>query len=182
MTRPPTPVIIRDTGGDTLGAPPTHSLMITGRCPDDATVMTELLRDEHAAVYAYGVLGARLSPTDRRVALGAFEAHRATRDDLRARLRAAKQDAPGPESSYDVAVAGPSEAVALAVRVEEQLAVRWRDLVALSAARDVRRFAVRNLQDCAVRAAVWRRTARTTPTVAFPGQVQATTSPSPTPG
>jgi hypothetical protein len=156
--------------------------MTTGTCPDPTTVMTELLRDEHAAVFAYGVLGARLSPTDRRVALGAFDAHRAARDDLRARLRAANRDAPGPEASYDVAVAGPSEALALAVRVEEQLAVRWRDLVALSSVRDVRRFAVRNLQDCAVRAAVWRHADRTTPTVAFPGQVQATTSPSPTPG
>jgi hypothetical protein len=156
--------------------------MTTGTCPDPTTVMTELLRDEHAAVYAYGVLGSRLDPTDRRVALGAFDAHRAARDDLRARLRSANQDAPGPEPSYDLVVAGPAAALALAVRVEEQLAVRWRDLVALSAARDVRRFAVSNLQDCAVRAAGWRHAAGTTPTVAFPGQVQVTTSPSPTPG
>ena len=156
--------------------------MSGGTCPDAPTAMTELLSDEHAAVYAYGVLGARLGSTDRRVALGAFDAHRAARDALRSRLLALKQPAPGPEESYDLEVAGPSAALALAVRVEEQLAVRWRDLVALSATADLRRFALRNLQDSAVRAAVWRRAARMTVTVPFPGQVDVPTSPGPTPG
>jgi hypothetical protein len=166
----PLSMITRGIRRDTLGVPRRNVLMITETCPDVGTTMTELLRDEHAAVYAYGVLGARLGTDDRRIALAAFAAHRAARDQLRARLLAATLDAPGPEAAYDVSVAGPSDALALAVRVEEQLAVRWRDLVALSAALDVRRFAVRNLQDCAVRAALWRRVSGTTPTVAFPGQ------------
>jgi len=126
--------------------------------------MTELLRDEHAAVYAYGVLGARLGPAERRVALAAYDAHRAVRDDLRARLLAAKAEPPVTQPAYDVAVDGTAQARALAVRVEEGLAVRWRDLVALSSTADVRRFAVQHLQDCAVRAAGWRAG-----TVAFPG-------------
>lgn len=137
--------------------------------PSPAQVMTDLLRDEHAAVYAYGVLGARLGTADRRTALSAFEAHRAARDTLRAQLLAAHQQAPGPLPAYDVTVAGATEALVLAVRVEEQLAVRWRDLVALSATRDVRRLAVGNLRECAVRAAVWRRRQGFTPTTAFPG-------------
>ncbi|MDP9183125.1 MAG: ferritin-like domain-containing protein [Actinomycetota bacterium] len=139
-------------------------------CPDAVTVIADLLRDEHAAVYAYGVLGARLSDADRRLARTAFDAHRAVRDSLRARVLAAGQDPPGPAAAYDVTVAGPAAALALAVRVEEQLAVRWRDLVALSAAADVRQLAVRELQAAAVRAALWRRASGTVPTVAFPGR------------
>jgi hypothetical protein len=141
--------------------------------------MADLLRDEHAAVYAYGVLGARLGTADRRLALAAFDAHRSVRDELRARLLAAKQEAPAPLASYDVTVDSPSEALVLAVRVEEQLAVRWRDLVALSTTTEVRRFAVQRLQDAAVRAALWRRASGTLATVPFPGLA---TWPGPTPG
>ena len=139
-------------------------------CPDALTVMADLLRDEHAAIYAYGVLGARLPDAERRIALTAFDAHRAVRDALRARVLAAGQVPPGPAAAYDVTVAGQAEALALAVRVEEQLAVRWRDLVALSATRDVRQLAVHELQASAVRAAQWRRAAGSAPTVAFPGR------------
>jgi hypothetical protein len=125
-------------------------------CPSTQAVLTDLLRDEHAAVYGYGVLGARLSTAARRRALAAHDAHRAARDLLRARLLATGADAPTTLPSYDVHVGTPAEAAALAVRLEEGLAVRWRDLVAASEDAAVRRLALQQLQDCAVRAAQWR--------------------------
>jgi hypothetical protein len=137
--------------------------------PSVPEVLTELLVDEHAAVYAYGVLGARLPDAERRLARAAFDAHRAARDALRSRLVAAGEVAPPPHPAYDVRVSGRTDALALAVRLEEGLGVRWRDLVAVSSARADRRLGVRQLQDSAVRAARWRRLAGLTPTVALPG-------------
>lgn len=138
----------------------------------ESAALTALLDAEHAAVYAYGVLGARLDEATRRVALAAFDAHRSRRDELIARLRARSLPTPGPEAAYDVVVANRVQALALAVRVETELGVRWRDLVAVTDNRMLRRAAVQALQDSAVRATVWRRTAGLTPlTQALPGQV-----------
>jgi hypothetical protein len=67
-------------------------------------------------------------------------------------------------------VAGRPQALALAVRLEEGLAGRWRDLVGGTDDRDLRRTGVSGLQECAVRAAAWRRLAGRRPgTVALPG-------------
>lgn len=134
-------------------------------------MLSDLLATEHAAVYAYGLLGARLDDATRRVALSAFDAHRARRDELLAQLRARRLPTPGPELSYDVAVAGRPQALALALRVETELAVRWRDLVAVTDLPALRRLGVQGLQDSAVRAAQWRRTAgQAAATIALPGE------------
>ena len=143
--------------------------------------LVALLADEHAAVYAYGLLGAHLGTVERRLARAAFEAHRAARDGLRALLRARGTDPPSAAASYDVVVGTVPEARALAVRVEEQLAVRWRDLVATTDDTALRALAVQRLQECAVRAAQWRRAEGIVPTVAFPGWVPPT-EPGSTPG
>lgn len=134
-------------------------------------MLVDLLITEHAAVYAYGLLGARLDEPTRQLALTAFDAHRSRRDELLARLREGDLPTPGPELSYDVSVTGRVQALALAVRVETDLAVRWRDLVAVTDDLRLRRLAVQGLQDCAVRAAQWRKTAGAKPaTVALPGE------------
>lgn len=132
--------------------------------------LVALLADEHAAVYAYGLLGARLGVSERRRALSAYDAHRAVRDDLRAVLARRGLQGPPPAPAYEIAVSGVTQARALAVRVEEGLAVRWRDLVATTDEAVLRRLAVQRLQECAVRAAAWRRAQRVTPTVPFPGR------------
>lgn len=134
-------------------------------------LLAAVLVDEHAAVYAYGVLGARLDDAARILALADFDAHRARRDDLRTRLSAAGRTPAGPQPVYEVMVTGRSEALALAVRVEESLAVRWRDLVAGTSDPVLRRLGVSGLVDSAVRASHWRRKAGRPPTVALPGQV-----------
>lgn len=128
-----------------------------------------LVEAEHAAVYAYGVLGARLDDATRKVARTAYDSHRARRDQLIAALQADGATAPVPLAVYDVAVANVVEALALAVRVEEGMSLRWRDLVGASS-RGVRSLAIAGLQETAVRAAQWRRRAGISPvTVALPG-------------
>lgn len=138
----------------------------------DLDLLTAVLTDEHAAVYAYGALGARLDSPTRAVALAAFDDHRRARDDVTTRLRAAGRRPPGPLPSYDVAVRGRADALVLAVRIEVALGVRWRDLVGGTTDPTLRRAGVAGLQACAVRAATWRLTAGTSPaTTALPGAV-----------
>jgi hypothetical protein len=138
-------------------------------------VLAGLLEAEHAAIYAYGVLGARLDDATRRLALSAHDAHRAARDDLQRLLTSRGRDLPVPAPAYDVTVATRAQAVALAVRLEDDLAGRWHDLVADPG---LRPRAVQGLSDSAVRAALWRRKAGPRPwTQAFPGQpAQASSS------
>jgi hypothetical protein len=137
----------------------------------ETSVLTDLLVTEHAAVYAYGVVGAHLDEATRRVAVAAFDAHRARRDELLTQLRSRGLPTPGPELSYDVAVANRAQALTMAVRIETELGVRWRDLVAVTDDIALRRLAVPALQDSAVRASRWRTTAHLAPaTVALPGE------------
>ena len=132
--------------------------------------LRSLVEAEHAAVYGYGVLGARLDDEGRRFARLAYDSHRARRDQLVAALTAAGVTAAAPLPAYDVAVADGPQAMALAVRLEEGLGVRWRDLVGATGSRPLRELAVTGLQETAVRAAQWRHRAGITPvTVALPG-------------
>jgi hypothetical protein len=136
-----------------------------------------LVEAEHAAVYAYGVLGARLDDARRRFAQLAYDSHRARRDQVAAAVRDAGGAPPPPLPAYDVTVASAAEALLLAVRIEEGLALRWRDLVGDTSDADLRRLGVAGLQESAVRAAQWRQRAGISPvTVALPG-----TDPPPTP-
>ena len=136
-----------------------------------AGLLRDLLATEHQALYAYGVLGARLPETERTTALTAVHAHQQVRDSLTDVLRARGADVPGPALGYDVEVADRPQALALALRVETELGVRWRDLVAATADQGVRRLAVLQLEATAVRATSWRRLAGLAATVALPGEV-----------
>ena len=142
---------------------------MTSPAPDTA-LLAAALEAAHAVVYAYGVLGARLDDERRRTAVQARDATRSRRDSLAARLRERGTAPPVAEAAYDVAVPDAAAALALAVRLEEGMAVRWRDLVAGTDERVLRELAVTGLQECAVRAARWRRRAGTSPaTVPLPG-------------
>jgi hypothetical protein len=137
---------------------------------EEQRLLVALLEAAHAAVYGYGVLGARLDAAARRAALQAHDAVRVRRDSLAARLRERGQDPPAPLPAYAVEVDSPEAALRLAVRLEEGLAVRWRDLVGGSDDAQLRTLAVSALQESAVRAAQWRRRAGVEPpTVALPG-------------
>lgn len=135
-------------------------------------LLAELLEAEHAAVYGYGLLGARLAEAARRDAQLAFDGHRGRRDQLVARLREHGADPEPPPPAYDVQVRSAQEALELAVRLEEGLAVRWRDLVGGTDDAPLRSLALAGLQESAIRAAQWRRRAGVSPpTVALPGVV-----------
>lgn len=136
----------------------------------DVRLLEALLSAVHATVYGYGVLGARLDETTRATALRAHDAARARRDALAARLRERGATPAPPLPAYDVEVDTAQEALALAVRLEEGLAVRWRDLVAGTDDPVLRRLGVEGLQEAAVRAAGWRELAGAGQvTVALPG-------------
>lgn len=136
----------------------------------DVALLTAALEAEHAVIYGYGALGARLDTKTRRPALLAFDSHRARRDQLVARLVEREASAPVALPAYDVEVSNATAALALAVRLEEGMGVRWRDLVAGTDDPALRRLAIPSLTETAVRAAQWRARAGTTPvTVALPG-------------
>jgi hypothetical protein len=94
-----------------------------------APLLATLLEAEHATVYGYGLLGARLDDDGRERARLAQDSHRARRDQLDRLLRGSGGNPEPSEPAYDVQVGTPEAAMALAVRLEEGLAVRWRDLV-----------------------------------------------------
>lgn len=138
--------------------------------PGEVPLLQALVAGEHAAVYGYGLLGARLSGALRGAAGDADDRHRLRRDALTAQLQARSAPVPAAQGAYDVAVADEAGALALAVRLEEGVAVLWRDLVAGTDDRGLRRLAVAGLTECAVRAARWREAQGRPPTVALPGQ------------
>jgi hypothetical protein len=137
-------------------------------------LLETLLEAEHATIYGYGLLGARLDDAGRERASTAYDSHRARRDQLDRLLRERGADPDPSEPAYDVDVATTEAALGLAVRLEEGLAVRWRDLVVGTRAgatdAPLRSLAVAGLTECAVRAAEWRQVAGIVPsTVALPG-------------
>jgi hypothetical protein len=133
-------------------------------------LLAELHESEHEVVYGYGVLGARLDDGTRSLARAAHDAHRARRDGLAALLQARGRTPAAGLAAYDVTVVDAAAGLALAVRLEEGMALRWRDLVAGTDDVELRRLGLRGLQETATRAATWREVAGAGPvTVAFPG-------------
>ncbi|MGK5530059.1 ferritin-like domain-containing protein [Streptomyces sp. URMC 129] len=115
------------------------------------------LAAEHAAVYGYGVVGARIDDDRGGEATEAYDAHRARRDLLHRTVR----DLGGTPVAAEVAYALPFEvgdsadAVELAAELETRLAGAYADLV-LAAAGERRRDAAAAMRDAVVRAARWR--------------------------
>jgi hypothetical protein len=127
--------------------------------------LQQALAAEHAAVFGYGVVGAQLRGTARAEARAAYDAHLARRDRLTALLADAGQTPVAAAPAYDLPrrVATADQARALAVELEEGVAVTYADVVAATTATE-RALAATALQEAAVRAARWRRRS-----VAFPG-------------
>lgn len=140
-------------------------------------ILQEVLAAEHAAVYGYGALGARLDGPLRREALAAFDHHRARRDRLRTMVADRGQRPVESSASYvlPTALAGQASAVRLAGELEERVGVAFGVLVA-AATGDERAFAARALQDAAIRAARWTGAAPRFP--GMPPDVDPAASPS----
>ncbi|XVQ88243.1 ferritin-like domain-containing protein [Microbispora siamensis] len=116
------------------------------------------LSAEHAAVYAYGVIGGKTSGALLRRATAGFDAHRARRDQLRTLIthRGGTPAEPGPTYRLPFEVRRPADAVRLAVLVEQRVTTAYLEL---AADRDpaLRRIAALAAQECATRAYGWQQ-------------------------
>lgn len=132
----------------------------------------EALTAEHAAIWAYGEIGATVT-ADLRPAVGVVDqAHRARRATVEALLVAAGQVPVESEPGYQLpaAVTDPTTAIGLAAEIEDGLAAAWRFVLGESDDTDVRALATAVLSECAVQALRWRQTIGPVTSVpAFPG-------------
>ncbi|MFI5931219.1 DUF4439 domain-containing protein [Actinoplanes sp. NPDC051494] len=135
--------------------------------------MTAALAAEEAAIYAYGILGVKLTAgTEITEARSAEAIHRDRRDALVLRLAALKASAAPAPAGYQLPfeVTDPQSARKLAIQVEDGVAQAWRAVLPVSVDTD-RATALSALTDAAVRAARWRRLGTVTPaTLAWPGR------------
>lgn len=111
-----------------------------------------VLAGEDAAIYAYGVVVARLRGADRRQALAALQAHSTWRD----RWAGEAPEAPPPAIAYDLPVADPNRTQVreLAALVENRLVPLYAEFAAASSG-DTRTAAVAAAAECATRAVSW---------------------------
>lgn len=130
------------------------------------------LAGEHAAIYAFGVVGARLERSEQRLAVAALSRHAGRRDALAA-LIAGTSEPVTAEPAYRLPfpVRNRAEALRLAALVGDRLAALYEALVIATDDTALRTLAVSALQSAAADAASWRLRAGVVPvTVAFPGR------------
>jgi len=120
--------------------------------------MQDALAGEHAAVYAYGVVGGRLDYGTKyqKLATRHFDDHRARRDALIAFLRRAGATPVGAEPTYQLptGIGSEKDAQRVAQRVEDRCSVLYAGLVA-TASGEPRTFAVTALGESAVAGLEW---------------------------
>ncbi|GAA4898406.1 ferritin-like domain-containing protein [Streptomyces coeruleoprunus] len=123
------------------------------------------LAAEHAAVYGYGVVGARIGAVRRAEAVAADAGHRSRRDALARTVRDLGGTPAASAAAYALPfpVADEESAVRLAAELEDGVAAVYSDLVR-AAGGALRREAAGALREAAVRAVRWRGSG-----VAFPG-------------
>jgi len=128
-----------------------------------AAVQTALA-DEHAAMWAYGVLGPRAG-SRRSLARLTFVQHRDARDRLTEWLRAAGATPVGTRAGYRLpfALTASSDAAALARRLEDGCGNAYAALVGVAQDASLRRLAVTELVTCAHRRVSWGGVPQTFP-------------------
>jgi Domain of unknown function (DUF4439) len=127
--------------------------------------LQDALAAENAAIFGYGVAGAYMSGAQRSTATAFWNAHRSAGDTLAGMLRARGAQPAAADASYKLpfTVRERSQAVALAVYLEDGVTAAYLGLVGATAA-GLREFGARAMQASAVRAAHWRGSS-----LAFPG-------------
>jgi Domain of unknown function (DUF4439) len=139
---------------------------------DPVQALQTALAAEHAVIWGYALVGARVEPALRAQVQAADAAHRDRRDTTAALVRRLGGDPVPTSSTYTLPfrVADRPAALRLAVHLEEGGASAWRYVVAATGDRTLRRAAIAALTDAAVRATRWRRLVTpSSPTVPFPG-------------
>lgn len=141
----------------------------TGAAPGTVPALQAALTAEHATIYGYGVVGAYLGGSMQSSATTDWVAHQAARDHLETMLRSLGVQPAAAAVAYQLPapVRNASEAVSLAVLLEDRIATAYLGLVALSN-ESIRSFGAQQVQASALRAAAWRGG-----TVAFPGMTPA---------
>jgi hypothetical protein len=126
------------------------------------------LAAENAAIYGYGVAGAYLTGTRRATATAFWNDHRSAADKLAAMLRAHGAQPAAADAAYKLPfpVRDARRAAALATFLEDGLTAVYLG-VAGGADAALRKFGGLAMQDCAVRAAIWRGSSEAFP--GFPG-------------
>ncbi|MFI6389435.1 ferritin-like domain-containing protein [Nonomuraea sp. NPDC050540] len=142
----------------------------------DLERLRKALAAEHAAVYAYGLIGARTTGALRARVTSAFDGHRARRDQLRGLITARRGRPAEPEPSYALPVTpgNATEAIRLAVHVEQGITATYLELAACEDAA-LRRYAALAMQESVTRSYGFRPA-----TPAFPG-MPAPPKPAPSP-
>ncbi|RKS74933.1 uncharacterized protein DUF4439 [Actinomadura pelletieri DSM 43383] len=151
------------------------------RSKADTEAVQRVLAAEHATVYGYGVLGARLGGAPRETAKAVWNAHRARRDELVSALPVAPVAA-APAYRLPFPVTSPRAAARLAAVLEEDLVPVYVGLAGASSP-ELRAFAADGARRAMARAAAWRvRANEPAPRNAFPGLPATAVSPRPQPG
>jgi hypothetical protein len=121
----------------------------------ELTALHAALAGEHAALFAYGVVGGRSAGPDAELAAAAYVRHRARRDALVAMLTEAGELPDAPEVAYDLPFALDKRAALrrLAGLLERRCAALYAALVQQSP--DARAFAAEALVDCATTQLSW---------------------------
>ena len=129
---------------------------------DQIAALQDTLQGEYAAVYAYGVIGARSSGEGPRLkGLKALRTHTELRDWVRGQLNAANTEPVPAAPSYKLplAVADNASAAKAAATIENRLARSWAALAARTTVTDdsvtARTFEVNTSMECATRAISW---------------------------
>ncbi|NBE92094.1 DUF4439 domain-containing protein [Nonomuraea sp. KC401] len=148
---------------------------------NDIDKLRKALAAEHAALFAYGLLGARTSGSTRDRMTAAFDAHRARRDQLRGYITSRGGEPAEPDASYALPFvpSGNAQAAKLAVHLESGVTAAYLEL---AAAQDdaLRRYAALAMQEAVTRSYAFRPAQPP----AFPGMPPppaATSSPSSSP-
>ena len=139
---------------------------------DQVQALQAALAAEHAVIWGYAVVGARVDAALRDQVWAADTTHRGRRDATAALVRQLGGEPVPTSPSYALPfpVADEPAALRLAVHLEEGSAAAWRYVVAATDERMLRRTAIAALTDAAVRATRWRRLVTpASPTDPFPG-------------
>lgn len=129
--------------------------------PDDPAMsaLRTALNGEYAAVYAYGVVGGRLTNrSEQEKAAADLEKHTTLRDRLRTELASLsiQPEPPAPAYALPFQARTPTQARALAANVETSLAPIWAAL-ADHATGSTQQWAVTVSDACRARAASWSK-------------------------
>jgi uncharacterized protein DUF4439 len=143
----------------------------------DIEKLRKALAAEHAVLFAYGLLGARTSGRLRERVSSAFDAHRASRDQLRGYITARGGRPVEPDASYTLPFfpSNATLAAKLAAHLENGVTAAYLELAAADEAA-LRRYAAQAMQKAVTRSYSFRPDQP----AAFPGMPVAA-APSATP-